>query len=96
MTDFMQNAYVFLWAVLAVYMLVMHKRIGAVAFVLSGFFAFMTVWFGLRSFAGIAMFDGTLGIIFRCIVGVFLAALILIYILSKYKSKKDDSSNGEK
>lgn len=42
-------------------------------------FIFMTVWYGLRTFAGYPMFEGTLNIIFRCILGGFLVALGLIY-----------------
>ena len=43
------------------------------------FFIFMTVWYGLRTFAGYPMFEGTLNIIFRCVLGGFLVALGLIY-----------------
>jgi hypothetical protein len=43
------------------------------------FFIFMTIWYGLRTFAGYPMFEGTLNIIFRCILGGFLVALGLIY-----------------
>lgn len=95
MTDFMQNAYVFLWGILCVYMLVCYKKIGAVSLVMSAFFLFMTIWFGLRSFAGLAMFDGTLGIIFRCIVGVFLVFFVLVYIFSKRKAKNNSENSQE-
>lgn len=93
MPDFLQNVYVVLWAILAVYMFIMHKRIGPVAFVLSGFFVFMTAWYGIRAFTNIDMLGGTLGLIFKIVIGVFLAIFVLVYVLSKRKQKKQDDEN---
>ena len=77
MGEFLQNMYVWLWAALAILMIIVgikyrHEHQGLLA-------VFMTVWYGLRTFAGYPMFEGTLNIIFRCVLGGFLVALGLIY-----------------
>lgn len=87
MGEFLQYAYVFLWAALAILMFATGFKQGAFAFVLSGCFVFMTVWYALRAFGGYPMFDGTLGIVFRCILGVFLAVIILVYFINKRKKQ---------
>lgn len=53
-----------------------------------GFFSFMTVWYAMNSFSGIAMFDGVLGIVFKCVVGAFLLGFVLIYVIGKLKKNK--------
>lgn len=83
MAEFMQYAYVFLWAALAVLLFLAGFKQGAFAFVMSGFFVFMTVWYALRAFWGFPVFEGVLGVVFRCVLGVFLALLILLYLLSR-------------
>ena len=52
------------------------------------FFSFMTVWYAMNSFSGIAMFDGVLGIVFKCVVGAFLLGFVLIYVIGKLKKNK--------
>ena len=80
MGEFLQNIYVWLWAALAVLMIIIGiKYQGLLAVLMAVFFIFMTVWYGLRTFAGYPMFEGTLNIIFRCILGGFLVVLGLIY-----------------
>lgn len=84
MGEFLQNMYVWLWAALAILMIIVgikyrHEHQGLLAVLMAVFFIFMTVWYGLRTFAGYPMFEGTLNIIFRCILGGFLVALGLIY-----------------
>ena len=73
--DIMNCIYVFLWAALAVLVLIIGRKELVLAALMSAFFVFMTVWYGLRAFGGIAMFDGVLGIIFKCILLAF--ALLL-------------------
>lgn len=84
MGEFLQNMYVWLWAALAILMIIVgikyrHEHQGLLAVLMAVFFIFMTVWYGLRTFAGYQMFEGTLNIIFCCILGGFLVALGLIY-----------------
>ena len=84
MGEFLQNMYVWLWAALAILMIIVgikyrHEHQGLLAVLMAVFFSFMTVWYGLRTFAGYPMFEGTLNIVFRCILGGFLVALGLIY-----------------
>lgn len=93
----MQNFYFILWAVIAVYLLIVARRTGALCYVLSAFFVFMAVWYALNSFSGIAMFEGTLGIVFKCTVGAFLLLLVAFYVVGKLRKKNppdgtDDSS----
>ncbi len=76
--EFLQYATVFLWAALAVLVLVVGRREGLLAYVMAAFFVFMTVWYALRAFGGIAMFDGVLGIVFKCVLGAFAVALGLV------------------
>ena len=78
MGEFLQNMYVWLWAALAILMIIVgikyrHEHQGLLAVLMAVFFIFMTVWYGLPTF------EGTLNIIFRCILGGFLVALGLIY-----------------
>ncbi len=88
MADFLQYIYVFLWGALAVLMFVTGFKQGAVAFVLSLFFVFMTVWYAFKSFGGYPMFEGELGIIFRCVLGGFFALFIVIYFMTKLRKNK--------
>ncbi len=80
---FLQYFYVFLWAALAVMTVVVGRKEGLLAFVMAGFFVFMTVWYGLRAFGGIAMFDGTPGIVFKCILGAFAVLLAAVWFLKR-------------
>ncbi|MCD8026144.1 MAG: hypothetical protein LUF33_04230 [Clostridiales bacterium] len=96
MTDFMQYAYVFLWGILAVLMFAAGRRQGPAAYLLSLFFVFMTVWYALRSFGGYEMFDGTLGIIFKCIIIAFLLLFVGAYFLLKRKNQSDNSGADDK
>ena len=50
MTDFLQYGAVALWAVLAVLTFIIGRKQGAVGYMLSVFFVFMAVWYGLRAF----------------------------------------------
>ena len=85
--EFLNYAYVVLWAVLAVMVIVVGRKEGLLAFVMSAFFVFMTVWYGLRAFGGFAMFDGVLGVVFKCVLGAFAAALAVIWILKRRAGK---------
>lgn len=85
--DVMHYIYVFLWAALAVMVVIVGRKEGPLAYVMAAFFVFMTVWYGLRAFGGINMFDGALGIIFKCVLGAFAAALAVIWILKRKNGK---------
>ncbi len=86
MTEFMQNIYVFLWAVLALLTFAVGiKQKAPYAFVVSLCFVFMTVWYALEAFAGYQMFSDTAGIIYKIVLAVFLAAFVIIYLVSKKK-----------
>lgn len=85
MTDFLQSGYVLLWAALAVLLFFTGRRLGAFGYVMSGFFVFMTVWYGLRAFFGIPTLEGPLLIVFRVVLGVFLAVIIGIWVFNRKK-----------
>lgn len=93
MGSFTQYMYFALWAILTVYMLFQIKRAGAMCLIAAALFAFMTVWEGLRVFGGMAIYDGVMGIIFRCVAGGFLLIFVLLYILSKIKRSKANNNN---
>jgi hypothetical protein len=81
--ELMQYVYVFLWAALAVMTVIVARKEGLLAAVMAAFFVFMTVWYGIRAFAGINMFGGALGIVFKCVLGAFAAALAVIWIIKR-------------
>lgn len=83
--SFLNYAYVFLWAALAVMVAVVGRKEGLLALVMAAFFVFMTVWYGIRAFGGVAMFDGILGVIFKCVLGAFAAAMAVIWIIKRRK-----------
>ncbi len=83
--SFLNYAYVFLWAALAVMVAVVGRKEGLLALVMAAFFVFMTVWYGIRAFGGVAMFDGVLGVIFKCVLGAFAAAMAVIWIIKRRK-----------
>ena len=85
--EFLQDATVFLWAALAVLVLVVGRKEGLLAYVMAAFFVFMTVWYALRAFGGVAMFDGVLGIIFKCVLGAFAVALGLVWYFKRRRGK---------
>lgn len=92
----MMKLYFILWAIIAVYLLVVAKKTGSLCYALSGFFAFMSVWYALDSFSGIDMFAGALGIVFKSIVATFLVVLIIVYIVGKVRKNKASSADTEK
>ncbi len=83
--SFLNYAYVFLWAALAVMVAVVGRKEGLLALVMAAFFVFMTVWYGIRAFGGVAMFDGVLGVVFKCVLGAFAAAMAVIWIAKRRK-----------
>ena len=85
--SFLNYAYVFLWAALAVMVAVVGRKEGLLALVMAAFFVFMTVWYGIRAFGGAAMFDGAPGIVFKCVLGVFAAVLLVVWITKRRGQK---------
>lgn len=85
--DFLQYLYVIVWALLAVLMFFTGRKQGAFAYVLSLFFVFMTVWYGLDTFFGYNMFEGTMSIIFKGVLIAFLLVIAGAYVLIKRKNK---------
>lgn len=83
-----KSFYFILWAIIALYMFVSARKIGSLCYLIGGFFSFMTVWYAMNTFSEIAMFEGIVGIVFKCIVGAFLLAFVLIYAIGKYKNSK--------
>ena len=91
--DFLQYFYVILWAALAVLMFFTGRKQGAFAYMLSGFFVFMTIWYGLDAFSDYNMFEGVMSLVFRGVMLVFLVLFILVYFLLKKKNTDDTKEN---
>ena len=91
--DFLQYFYVILWAALAVLMFFTGRKQGAFAYMLSGFFVFMTIWYGLDTFSDYNMFEGVMSLVFRGVMLVFLVLFILVYFLLKKKNTDDRKEN---
>ena len=85
--DIMNCIYVFLWAALAVLVLIIGRKELVLAALMSAFFVFMTVWYGLRAFGGIAMFDGVLLVVFRCLLGAFAVGLGIVWYIKRRGGK---------
>ncbi len=91
--DFLQYFYVILWAALAVLMFFTGRKQGAFAYMLSGFFVFMTIWYGLDTFSDYNMFEGVMSLVFKGVMLVFLVLFILVYFLLKKKNTDDTKEN---
>ncbi len=75
--------YAGLWAVVAVYLLVMAIKERKFLFLVSGLFWFMSIWWLLSELVPINLFDGVYGIVFRVVVGIVLLILLVIYAMKK-------------
>ena len=84
MADFLQYGYVVLWAALAALTFFIGRKQGLIGYLLSVFFVFMAVWYGLRAFGGLPVFDGVLGHVFRGVLIVFL--FVILYKLNVFFS----------
>ena len=91
--DFLQYFYVILWAALAVLMFFTGRKQGAFAYMLSGFFVFMTIWYGIDTFSDYNMFEGVMSLVFKGVMLVFLVLFILVYFLLKKKNTDDTKEN---
>ncbi len=89
MADFLQYGYVVLWAALAALTFFIGRKQGLIGYLLSVFFVFMAVWYGLRAFGGLPVFEGVPGYIFRGLLILFL--LVIVYIW--WRSRKTDATN---
>lgn len=96
MNNFLQDIYVYLWGVLALLMFIIAvkyirraetRRVGVYAIVVGAVFVFLSIWYGLRTFGGYQMFDGTFGIIFRIVLGLWLVFVIGFGIYSRKRSR---------
>lgn len=85
--NFLQYAYVFLWVILAAMVIIVGRREGILAYVMAAFFVFMAVWYGLRAFGGLPMFDGALGVAFKCTLGAFALAIAAVWFFKRRKGK---------
>lgn len=91
MSDFMQYAYVFLWAALAVLTFFIGRRQGVFGYLLSLFFVFMAIWYGLRAFGNLPVFEGIPGYVFRGFLIGFLIVIVYIWWRSKKNAPQNES-----
>ena len=89
---FIHYFYVFLWAVLAVLCFFIGRKHGLVGYLLTVFFLFMSIWYGLEAFGGLPVFDGVMGHVFRGVLIVFLIVVVFIW----YRGRKAQISADNK
>lgn len=83
----MKQYYFLLWAVMALYMFATAHKTGKICYLAGILLTFMSVWYALNSFTELSMFSGTLGIIFKCVIGAFLLIFIISYLIGKKNSQ---------
>lgn len=93
MAEFFSYGAVFLWLLLAVLTFLIGRKQGAAGYLLSLFFLFMTVWYGLKAFFKLPMFDGVLSFVFRGILLVFLAVIILVWYRGRVNRAQSDPAS---
>ncbi len=96
MSQFLQYGYVFLWAILAALSLFIGRKQGLYGYFLSGFFVFLAIWYGLRAFGGLPVFEGLPGYIFRGALVVFLLIIVCIWKKSGKENHENKSNGGKK
>ncbi|HCA05132.1 MAG TPA: hypothetical protein DEO32_04445 [Ruminococcaceae bacterium] len=90
MTDFLQGGAVFLWLALAVLTFIIGRKQGAAGYLLSVFFVFMAVWYALRAFWGLPVFEGALSYVFRGILLAFLLIIVAVWYRGRKNQAKSD------
>ncbi len=85
--DVMQYFYVFLWAALAVMTVIVGRKEGLLAVIIASFFVFMAVWYGIRAFGNVPMFEGVLDIVFKCVLGAFAVLLGVVWVIKRRSGK---------
>lgn len=93
MSEFLQYACVFLWAALAVLTFFIGRKQGLYGYLLSVFFVFMAIWYGLRAFGGLPVFEGVAGFIFRGLLIGFLLIIIMLWWKSRKANSKNDTED---
>lgn len=78
--------YLVLWAGLGAYCIFMARKLSPILYILGGFFVFMFTWYLINDLTPIDMFGGTLNLVFRGICVVFLAAVVILYVIVKRKN----------
>jgi hypothetical protein len=59
------------------------------------FFVFLAIWYGLRAFGGLPVFEGVPGYVFRGVLVVFLLVIVFVWQRSR-KENPDKKTEGEK
>ena len=85
--QFLDILYLVLWAGIGAYCFYSARKLGAILYVIGGFFVFMFGWRLVHALLPIDLYGGAYGIVFRCIAAVFLIAIVLLYIRLKKKSR---------
>lgn len=86
--DIKDIMYLVLWAGLAIYCLASARKISPILYILGGFFVFMFTWYLINDLIAVDMFGGIYNIVFRGICLVFLAVLVVIYVMIKRNPKE--------
>lgn len=78
--------YAGVWAIVAVYLFVMAFKESKFLLIVSGLFAFMSVWWLVNELLPVDLFAGMFGIIFRIVIGIVLVVLLIIYFMMKKRN----------
>ncbi|MBQ6387947.1 MAG: hypothetical protein IJH96_04925 [Ruminococcus sp.] len=81
---FLSSLYVFLWVALAILCCFTVKKLGVVSYLLTVFFIFMALWYGLNTFGNLPVFEGVWGNVFRGVLIVFFVVIVFIW----YRGRK--------
>lgn len=80
--------YVVLWGLIAVYCYFSAHKISPVLYLVGVFFTFLFGWYLTDGLIATDLFSGIFNIIFRCVAGIFLLILVIIYARSRTKNQK--------
>ena len=85
--SFLQQIAPVIWIALALLLAKTGKKEGAVAYAMSAFFVFMAVWYALRAYFGLPMFEDVWGVVFKCILGAFAVFVLAVWVLQRRSGK---------
>ena len=85
--QFLDILYLVLWAGIGAYCFSSARKLGAILYVIGGFFVFMFGWRLIHALLPVDLYGGVYGIVFRCIAAVFLIVIVLLYLKVRHKKQ---------
>lgn len=87
MNGSMQTVYVFMWAALAVLTFILGFKHRKTFFMFTVFFVFMSVWYALKAFWNLPVFEGALRWVFTGVMLLYLAVAVLLWIRDRKRDR---------